>query len=220
MSADNGSFTGPPPGPQQPHQPRWAWWIVGIVIPVVGILVTILVARPGSSDGDGGSNVESAPSTSAQPSRAGQADSAAQSSAPPAAGKEKWQRLYGPEKVKAEADITGTYFDLDTPKPLVVSSGADGADLTFGSSVNDPSMGTPESSNNLAPWPDTGTAPTAEGCQESVDRNGSYSASPLKRGDQFCLLTGEGRVAYIKVVTAPDSGGGNLDVTTWETSDA
>lgn len=40
---------GPPqtPPPQGPQQPRWAWWVIGIVIPVVGILITILVSRPG-----------------------------------------------------------------------------------------------------------------------------------------------------------------------------
>jgi hypothetical protein len=42
----------------------------------------------------------------------------------------------------------------------------------------------------------------------------------VKPGETFCLLTGEGRIAYLKVVTAPDSGGGKLDVTVWETSDA
>ena len=218
MSADNGSFTGPPPGPQQPQQPRWAWWVVGIVIPVVGVLVTVLVAGPGSSDGD--NKVEATPTDSVRSSGAGQAAGEARSSAPPAAGKEKWQRLYGPVQVTAEVDIEGTYFELDKPKPFAVNSGAGGADLVFGSAVNDPLMEVPDSAKNLAPWPGTGTAPTAQGCLESVDRYGSYNASPVKRGQEFCLLTGEGRVAYLKVVTAPDSGGGILDVTVWETSDA
>jgi len=238
MTADNGAPNppvGPPPspylgpptvppqGPPPSHPPRWAWWVVGIVIPVVGIVITIMVGRPGSSDGDGDKNVQTAPSASVQSSGAGQGGGKTQSSTPPAADAEKWQKLYGPAKVTAEESISGTYVELDTPKePLVLNGGGDGADFSFGSSNGDPSISLPASANNLAPLPDTGSAPTAEACLESVDRNGSYSASPVKRGEQYCLLTGEGRIAYLKVVTMPDGGvgGGILDVTVWQTPDA
>lgn len=36
-----------PPGAPVPHQPRWAWWVVGIAVPLVGVLVTVLASRPG-----------------------------------------------------------------------------------------------------------------------------------------------------------------------------
>ncbi|MDH6220271.1 hypothetical protein [Streptomyces pseudovenezuelae] len=237
MSADNGTPNppaGPPPspylgpptvppqGPPPSHPPRWAWWVVGIVIPVVGIVITIMVGRPGSSDDDGGKNVQSEPSASVQSNGAGQGGGKTQSSTPPAADAEKWQKLSGPVRVTAEESISGTYVELDTPKPLVLKGGGDGADLYFGSSNGDPSISVPVSADNLAPLPDAGTAPTAEACLESVDRNGSYTASPVKRGEQYCLLTGEGRIAYLKVVTMPDGGvgGGILDVTVWQTPGA
>jgi hypothetical protein len=218
-----GPPTVPPQGPPPSHPPRWAWWVVGIVIPVVGILITILVGRPGSSDDGGDKNVQSEPSASVRSSGAGGGGGKTQSSPPPAAEAEKWQKVYGPAKVTAEESIAGTYVELDTPKePLVLNVGGDGADLVFGSANGDPSINLPASADNLAPLPDTGTAPTAEACLESVDRNGSYSASPVKRGDQYCLLTGEGRIAYLKVITMPDGGvgGGILDVTVWQTPDA
>ncbi|MGW1215386.1 hypothetical protein ACWD5F_37730 [Streptomyces sp. NPDC002499] len=243
MSADNGTPNppaGPPPspylgppnpypvppqGPPPSHPPRWAWWVVGIVIPVVGILITILVGRPNSSDDDGDRNVQSGPSASVRSNGAGagQGGGKTQSSPPPAADAETWQKVYGPAKATAEQSISGTYVELDTPKaPLELNGGGDGADLYFGSANGDPSISVPDSANNLAPLPDTGSAPTAEACAESVDRNGSYTASPVKRGEQYCLLTGEGRIAYLKVVTMPDGGvgGGILDVTVWQTPGA
>lgn len=58
MSADQTAPTGQSQGPQQP---RWAWWVVGIVLPLVGILITIMVSRPVSSDDKSDQNVQPAP---------------------------------------------------------------------------------------------------------------------------------------------------------------
>ncbi|MFJ5261194.1 hypothetical protein ACIQAC_12115 [Streptomyces sp. NPDC088387] len=209
----------PPSGPP-PHQPRWAWWLIGIVIPVTGILVTILVARPGGSDNDGDRNVESAPTSSARPG--GGADSGAgeaQSGASPEADGQQYRKVFGPEGVDAEASITGSYIELDSAKPLAMGAGTKGADIIFGSSNGDPNLFVPDSGSTLAPWADPGTPPTAEDCAQSVQRNGTYTAN-VQPGQVYCLLTGEGRIASLKVVTAPDSGGGKLDVTVWETPGA
>lgn len=127
--------------------------------------------------------------------------------------------MYGPVGVDAEASITGSYIELDTSKPLAMSSGGDGADIIFGSETGDPSLTVPDSATTLAQWADPGTAPTPEECVESVGRNSSYSAY-VKPGQSYCLQTDEGRIAYLDVVTAPDSGGGKLKVTVWETPDA
>ncbi|WP_217209194.1 hypothetical protein [Streptomyces sp. AC550_RSS872] len=213
---------GPPqtPPPQGPQQPRWAWWVIGIVIPVVGILITILVARPGSSGDDGDRPAESAPTASARSGGGeGQGGGQEPSSAPPTADGQQYRKVFGPDKVDAEASITGSYIELDTPKPLVMSAGTDGADIIFGSETGDPSLFVPDSATTLAQWADPGTAPTPEECVESVGRNSGYSAN-VKPGETYCLQTGESRIAYLKVVTAPDSGGGQLDVTVWERSDA
>lgn len=208
-----------PPPPQGPQQPRWAWWVGGILIPLLGILVSVLVSQSNSSGDDGDRNVESAPTSAARSGGdEGQGGGETQSSAPPAAA-ETWEKVYGPVKLEVEkTDISGTKIDLDTPKQPLANAG-DGADFSFGAEFLDPSLSVPDDAKYLAPWPDPGTAPTPEGCMDSVDTNGSYSAT-VKRGEQYCLLTGEGRIAHIKVRTAPDSGGGILDVTVWESPDA
>ncbi|MFE6625255.1 hypothetical protein [Streptomyces sp. NPDC057740] len=180
----------------------------------------MLVSQSNSSGDDGDRNVESAPTSAARSGGdGGQGGGETQSSAPPAAAAETWEKVYGPVKLEVEkTDISGTKIDLDTPKQPLANAG-DGADFSFGAEFLDPSLSVPDDAKYLAPWPDPGTAPTPEGCMESVDTNGSYSAT-VKRGEQYCLLTGEGRIAHIKVRTAPDSGGGILDVTVWESPDA
>ncbi|MCF1596169.1 hypothetical protein [Streptomyces muensis] len=179
----------------------------------------MLVSQSNSSGDDGDRNVESAPTSAARSGGdEGQGGGETQSSAPPAAA-ETWEKVYGPVKLEVEkTDISGTKIDLDTPKQPLANAG-DGADFSFGAEFLDPSLSVPDDAKYLAPWPDPGTAPTPEGCMDSVDTNGSYSAT-VKRGEQYCLLTGEGRIAHIKVRTAPDSGGGILDVTVWESPDA
>jgi hypothetical protein len=194
--------------------------VAGIVIPVVGILVTVLVARPGSSGDDGDRTVESAPTASAPSGGdAGQGGGEEQSSAPPAADGQQYRKVYGPVEVDAEASITGSYIELDKSKPFAMSAGTDAADIIFGSETGDPSLVVPDSATKLAQWAEPDTAPTPEKCMESVGSTSSYSAL-VKPGQTYCLQTSEGRIALLEVVTAPDSGGGTLDVTTWERSDA
>lgn len=57
----------PPPRPRA-EPPRWAWWVGGILIPVIGILVTLGAGRdnsPGSPQAQGPSYANSAPAPSA-----------------------------------------------------------------------------------------------------------------------------------------------------------
>lgn len=229
MSAYNGGPAGPPQGPHQPYppqpphpqppqtpqQPRWAWWVVGIVIPVVGILITVLVSRPGSSDGDG----KAAPATDGRPPASTSSSAPAQppASATPGAGTGAGaaQVRYGPADLAADVTDSGSYIELDTSRPVVSGSSVKGADVIFGASIGDPTLFVPESASSLAPLPATGPAPSAGECAESVDRNGTYTAD-VKRGDRFCLLTDQGHVAYLRVVTAPSTGQGRLNVTVWD----
>ncbi len=120
-----------------------------------------------------------------------------------------------------EADTTnsGSYIELDTPAPIVGESSLKGADIIFGASLGDPNLFVPGSGSRLAPLPASGADPTAGECADSVESRGSYTAG-VKRGDRFCLLTDEGRVAYLKVLTAPSAGTGKLDVTVWDTPGA
>jgi hypothetical protein len=126
---------------------------------------------------------------------------------------------FGPAVVEADTTNSGSYIELDSPRPIVSGTEIKGGDIIFGASIGDPNLFVPRSASNLAPLPASGAAPSAEECAESVDRNHTYT-SEVKRGDRFCLLTDEGRVAYLRVVTAPSSGTGKLDVTVWETPDA
>lgn len=220
MTAENNTPTSPPQGPHQ--QPRWAWWVVGIVVPVVGILVTVLLSRQGSSNDDkgdtgagGAGSVQSAPTTPGS----GTSPSSDSAEEGPAKSAPAGRVRFGPAVVDADTTNSGSYIELDTSPPIVSGTDIKGGDIIFGASHGDPNLFVPRSASNLAPLPASGTAPTAEECAESVDRNGTYTAE-VKRGDRFCLLTDEGRIAYLRVVTAPSSGTGKLDVTVWETPDA
>ncbi len=212
----------PPPYPpsQGPQQPRWAWWVVGIVIPVVGLLVTVLVSRPGSSDDKG---AEPAP-TSTKARSSAPADKTGQEQQPESPTKTSGAATavhprFGPKVVDADTTNSGSYIELDSAQPIVSGSSLKGADIIFGASLGDPNLFVPGSGSMLAPLPASGTAPTADECSDSVDRNGTYTAD-VKRGDRFCLMTDEGRVAYLKVVTAPSTGTGKLNVTVWDTPGA
>jgi hypothetical protein len=212
----------PPPGgspyatspgpPQAPQQPRWAWWVVGIVIPVVGLLVTLLVGRPGSSD-DG--TVESAP-TPARSSAPAETASQGQPAPAPTKRAEPDKPLFGPEVVDADTTDSGSYIELDTAPPIVSDASLKSADIIFGASLGDPNLFVPGSGSMLAPLPASGAAPTADECAQAVEDSGSYTAN-VKRGDRFCLLTGKGNVAYLEVVSAPSRGMGKLNVTVWGT---
>ncbi|MEW2115924.1 hypothetical protein AB0945_12125 [Streptomyces sp. NPDC005474] len=220
MASQNPPPAGPPYAPppyppsQGPQQPRWAWWVVGIVIPVVGLLVTVLVSRPGSSDDKG---AESAPtSTPARSSAPAESNGQEQPAPAPAKSAEAKKALYGPVVVDADMTNTGSYIDLDGSGPIVSGATNNGADIIFGASLG---LFVPDSASNLAPLPDSGAAPTADECAAAVQETGSYTADP-KPGGRFCLMTGKGRVAYLKVVTAPSTGTGKLDVTVWDTPGA
>lgn len=230
MSASNGAFTNPPPGsPQPPHRPnspnppRWAWWVVGILIPVLGIVVTILVGRPGSSDdksdGNGGGNGGAPVSTaSSAPADSGDApdQSADQPTEDPGKSAPAAKSAFGPKVIEADTTNSGSYMDFDTPEPLVVANSTiEGADLIIGASTGGaPDLFVPESRMTLAPSAGSGAAPTAEECAAGVQRNGTYTL-PATVGGGFCLTTTEGRTVYLKVVTAPSAGPAKLEVTVW-----
>ncbi|WP_327697365.1 hypothetical protein [Streptomyces sp. NBC_00459] len=207
----------PPTPPQAPQPPRWAWWVVGIVIPVVGLLVTVLVSRPGSSDDK---NVESAPTRSSAPAdNTGQEQSPATPSKSADKTADAVRARFGPKVVDADTTDSGSYIELDTSEPIVSDSSLKGADIIFGASLGDPNLFVPGSGSMLAPLPGSGAAPTAQECADAVDTNGTYT-SDVKPGDRFCLMTDQGRVAYLKVVTAPSRGTGKLNVTVWDTPGA
>ncbi|GAA3368557.1 hypothetical protein GCM10020367_07390 [Streptomyces sannanensis] len=207
MTGEYTTSTGPPDGSHQ--QPRWAWWVVGIVIPLVGILVTVLVSRSGSSGDTNDKSVEPAPTRST---------AATGSDAPeqPTETAGTVRAVFGPKAVAADTTNRGSSVDLDTTEPTVTGSDIAGADVTFGAPTGSVELSVPGYAENLAPLPASGAAPTATQCAESVRTNGTYTTE-VKPGDRFCLLTGEGRTAYLRVLTAPVQGTGRLEITVWDT---
>jgi hypothetical protein len=188
--------------------PRWSWWVVGIVIPVMGILVSVLLGTRSSS-----SSPEVAPSQSKPPT-------ISRTSASPEPGSGTAPKVrFGPDDVKVTGD---SYVDLDSVPPLIVSTETRGADIYLSFFLGNPSLSTSDDAMTLAPLPAAGSAPSEEECAAQVQNNGTYTAE-LTRGARFCVQTAEGRTAYIRVVTAvgvasgPLGGGmARLKVTVWE----
>lgn len=222
MSWANNGPAGPPQGPQNPHpgpqgpqQPRWAWWVAGIVIPVVGILVTILMSNSGSSD-DESAEQETTPTRSSAP--AGSAGGQEQPAAPPAESAAAAEVRYGP--VTFDVDLTAggaRYVDLDMTAPVVMTADAESKDLTVSTSQPAPVLYTPDSANTLAVLPASGSTPTEAQCAEAVADGGTHTGEAA-RGSSLCLTTNKGRTAHLSVVSAPNGRGTvKFKVTVWET---
>ncbi|MER6121859.1 hypothetical protein ABT173_03995 [Streptomyces sp. NPDC001795] len=212
MSSDIGAGHGASPG--MPQQPRWAWWVVGIVIPVAGIIVSILVSGAGGAGSRGAAGQPPA----AGGSTAAQATTAASSPAPGASAAPAARVRYGPVVFQADMSHGGPAVELDSSGP-VVADDIKGADLRIGATTGAPDLGTPDSANTLAPLPASSSAPTEAQCAEAVRSNGTYTAE-APAGSRFCLTTGEGRTAYLKVITATPGAVGatvKFEVTVWDT---
>jgi len=203
--------------PQGPHQPRWAWWVVGIVIPLAGILITVLMSRPGSSDD---TSVESAP-TPTQASDSAESGGQEQPAASPTKSTAVDPVRYGPQQMEVDTSDGGAaYIELDGSAPVVSRADSEGADLIYQTTGSAPTLYVPDSAGSLALLADSGSAPTASECAGTVESNGVYTET-AKRGSRFCLLTKDGNVAYLRVVSVPQGRGvGKLDVTVWGTPDA
>lgn len=193
----------PPPPPAPPQQPRWAWWVAGILIPVVGIVVTLIVGSK-------------SPSTESNPtaSKAGSRSERPASGAPNGAEKPPKVR-FGPGDVVASIPDGAFNIDLDSAPPLVAESDIKGQDLVIGATTGNPTLDTEDSELSLAPLPSGGPDPSEAHCAEQVQKNGAYTAE-LTRGARFCAQTAEGRTAYLRTVTAPTEGTVRLKVTVWD----
>lgn len=217
----------PPAPPPHPTQPRWAWWVVGIAIPLIGIVVTVAVSRSGS-DGDSkapSANTAPAPERQNTPPGNGTSGSAAspsgqtgQTGQSPAGTPGPTNRpakvLFGPGTVTATA--SSRYVDLDTSPPLVTPSGK-AADLVFGFLFGKPDLVTEGSSPTLATLPDGSPDPTAADCAEAVRKRGSYLGGELALGSRFCAVTDEGRTAYFKLTSVPAGEAPvRMEVTVWD----
>lgn len=203
-----------PPSPS-PGQPRWAWWVVGILVPVTGIAATLIAGAHHSKPPPVGA-AGPGPALSQSPGTATGAPSP-ESTAPATgsgerAGGSDGKVRFGPANVSFPLDGGGRHIDFDSTPPLVGDTGAGGSDLdietTTGSAIvlND----------HIAPLSPSGAAPGEAECADRVLRNSTYTID-LTRGARFCMETDEGRTVYVRAVAAPvGTGTVRLDVTVWD----
>ncbi|MGA4545134.1 hypothetical protein ACPA54_34610 [Uniformispora flossi] len=201
------------------NQPKWAWWVVGIVIPLIGIVVSIQLATKSDSGGSAGGSSDpssdgkgSAQSANpAAPQAAGTPGSGSNPTAPAAGQPAKV--LAGPTKFTLSSG--SNYVDLDSSSPVPRPAGK-GADATVGFNVPPPALDVPGSSNVLALVADQGAEPTRDECSRAIGKNGTYTSGEMKVGTRYCLQTDEGHIAYLRVATVPTYTSVTFDVTVWE----
>ncbi|NUS58329.1 MAG: hypothetical protein HOV66_26285 [Streptomycetaceae bacterium] len=201
------------------NQPKWAWWVVGIVIPLIGIVVSIQLATKSDSGGSTGGSSDrssdgngSARSANTAAPQAGGNPGAGSNPTAPAAGQPA-KVLAGPTKVTLSSG--SNYVDLDSSSPVPRPAGK-GADATVGFNVPPPSLDVPGSSNVLALVANQGADPSRDECSRAVGTNGTYTSGEMTVGTRYCLQTDEGHIAYLRVATVPTYTSVTFDVTVWE----
>jgi hypothetical protein len=201
----------PPSGPTAHHPPKWAWWVVGILIPTVAIAVSVFRANQ-SSEGHGSTptlEATSKPSTNvaARPSPSVTTSSEATEA--------EAKRYFGPGDVSFDEQGGGYYLDFDSKPPLLTETSTGGTDL-----VVESMSGAPEAWNeHIAPLSGSGPSPSETECAEQVTNRSTYYGD-LTRGARFCFTTDEGRTVYFRTVAAPVGEGLiKLMVTVWDTPD-
>lgn len=208
----------PPPSPGgSSGQPAWAWWVIGIAIPLLGIVATLLTVLSNDSDDSGGSGASGASSSTAaqqsSPAASGKSEEGAagqkETSAPPSAAV-----LFGPEELVVNSTYGASgHIDLDSAPPLVTAQSTASSDLAF-----DPTAAEPvDVEGQIAPLPTGGGEPSEAQCLTQL-RKSQVSELDLARDVAFCAQTGEGRTAYLRVMSAPLEGEGKvrLKVTVWD----
>ncbi|MDI2129757.1 hypothetical protein [Yinghuangia seranimata] len=197
------------------NQPKWAWWVVGILIPLLGIAVSIWAVNRG----DSGSSDTSSSSTAPQNASGGSAATGGSQSGAPAATKPANPQNPAPEAkvlagpVEVVLKDGASYLELDTVPPMALPGGK-GADLVLLVNVPPPGFATEGSTKTLALLPEGSADPTAAECRQAVDKRGTYDGGDVKTGQRMCVVTDEGHVAYLKVLSAPTTV--RAQVTVWE----
>lgn len=205
MSADRddvqGSTASPEPSDEPPpehRQPKWAWWVIGILIPVLAIVVPVLfTVGSSSSDSDAPAGAASLSASVSASSSVGQRDSASPPSEAPApsaslsspAGTVQWTG-----NVRIAED--GLYLDEKPPKLVPGSTG----DVDLGS-VNPPRLFSFEP--ELAIWPEK-TMPTRRECSDLVSTQG-IGRIEATVGAVICVRTMEGRTAVLTITSTSNS---------------
>ncbi|OPC78016.1 hypothetical protein B4N89_38010 [Embleya scabrispora] len=197
-------------------QPKWAWWVVGIVIPVVGIIVTVQVAAKSDSDDDTSRSTNNSAPIGTPASGGGSGSPAAKPATDPAsppAANAPAKKLSGPAKItlKPGAD----YIDLDTSSPFG-QPGSKGADASVGFNLPDLTLGPIKSGDVVAIAPPDGPEPTRDDCAQAIAKRGTYTSGELSQGMRVCFQTDEGHIAYLRIAGVPTRTALTFEATVWE----
>ncbi|MGW1998125.1 hypothetical protein [Embleya sp. NPDC001921] len=121
---------------------------------------------------------------------------------------------FGPGTVTVDASTS--YLDLDTSPPLATQSNK-AADIVFAYSVGAPNLLTTGSTPTLAVLPVDAAPPTPAQCNDAIGKRGTHTGGKSVLGSSFCVLTDEGRTAYLRLTTPPAVGAPlRMQVTVWE----
>ncbi|GCD95713.1 hypothetical protein [Embleya hyalina] len=197
-------------------QPKWAWWVVGIVIPVVGIIVTVQVATKSDSDDDKSRSTNNSAPINTPASSGGNGSPAGKPATDPAtapAANAPAKKLAGPMKVTLKPGAENV--DLDTSSPFG-QPGSKGADAWVGFNLPDLALGPIKSGNVVAIVSPDGPEPTRDDCAQAIAKRGTYTSGELSQGTRLCFQTDEGHTAYLRITSVPTRSAVTFEATVWE----
>jgi hypothetical protein len=190
-------------------QPRWAWWVVGIVIPVAGILVSIELVTNSGSDGDRGRPTDTGASVPAASSGGNAPPASGGGNAPPA--NQPAKVLAGPVRVVLTENADNV--DLDSSPPLA-QPGKKGGDAWIGFNLPDLTLG--HEGDVIAIVAPEGPEPTRDDCRQAIAKRGAESSGVLAQGMRVCVQSEEGHTAYLRITAVPTRKAVTFQATIWE----
>ncbi|KUL20859.1 hypothetical protein ADL12_47320 [Streptomyces regalis] len=189
--------------------------MIGIAIPLLGTVATLLTVLSNNSDDDSGAGgaisspatQQNSPAASGTPVEEPGGQNGA-SAAPTASVR------FGPGDLVVNSTYGASgYVDLDSVPLLVTGRSTDGSDLAFDPTGSEPV----DVEGQIAPLPAGASEPSEAECVTQLQKN-ELSELDLARDVAFCVQTGEGRTAYLRVISAPVEGEGKvrLKATVWD----
>lgn len=190
--------------------------MVGIVLPVIGIVVTIWAAG-GLWSGGGDGSAEAATGAARSPSRTAAAPGGSAPGIPPQAS----EAADTPPRVLTRSvglvlEPGLQYLDLDTVPPMAMPSAA-GADLVALFDGRQASLVPEGPTATVARLPQSAYAATPAECTAALAKYGSRQASAAAVGARYCVATDEGHVAYVEIeLGVPVEPHVRMAATVWE----
>lgn len=118
--------------------------------------------------------------------------------------------MFGPHDIQFRTSAYGVDIDFDTRKPLVADDlkGADLSAVTDGSGTAGSTNfhGGPRLAAIIAPISGSDADPTEAECAEALRSYGDPMLQDPPQDAQFCVQTTEGRIAFVRVVSAAPGG--------------